>query len=1483
MVQLRQFVGHLGRREQSRHGVITMALTLIIVLSCSARAQQQAPPVDSVPKPSSTPSMPQVPASAAQELADCEKSIRDAFHNLDQPGLVEAAVPKADHLLQIRTTYQGPNWWQTVDAREDLTDLHKIAALNNGQLMALAEAERTISSATDGPTGEKQNADVLAKLYAASKIESQILGDGSRWYAHTLVLIGNAFLAQHHTTEAEANYSQALDIRRKALGETHPLYGEVLLAQARLYSSTDRYARAEPLYKQALEIQKIAFGEENQQYAATLDEFATLYVSMGRNHQAEILYKQALDIEKKTAGEQHPLYATSLCNLGDLYRYMGRYAQAEPLYVQSLNIRKQTLGEEHPDYARSLDRLAALYDSMGRYQQAEPLYKQAIAIRAKALGQEHPDYARSLNNLGLLYKEMGRYQEAEPLCEQALAIRKKVFGEQHRTYASSLDDLAQLYQAMGKYPKAETLYQQALAIRKKTLGDQHPAYAVNLDNLASLYEAMARYDEAETLTLQALEIRKKAVGEQHPGYAHNLIDLAELYQTMGRYGQAEDLYKQAIVIQQKVLGENTSEYATTEDALATLYVSMGRNQQAEVLYKQALGIEKKTVGEQHPLYATSLCNLGDLYRYMGRYAQAEPLYEQSLAIRKQALGEEHPDYARSLDREAALYDSMGRYQQAEPLYKQAIAIRAKALGEDHPDYARSLNNLGLLYKEMGRYPEAEPLYQQALEIRKKVFGEQHRTYASSLDDTAQLYQAMGKKEQAETLYLQALAIRKKTLGEQHPAYAVNLDNLSLLYKAMNRYDQAEALSRQALAIRKQTLGEYNPQYATNLKHLAAILVVEGRTQEASQLLLQSAQLQWLHLTENFPTMSDQQKRQFLSHSRFVQSEELSTLVFQGKGVDPKDGLRGALLGKNLLFEAARHESGAMNLAVSAASPEWQKKWREREKLRHEYAALVLQLMSSDSSHSQTPGHKAADPAYVHALADHIEQLDAELRQSNPAYAVSARVQEVKLEDIVQALRPGEVLAEYVCYQPYDFVAWKQGASHYGVFLLFGGSGQVSAVDLGDAKTIDAAAQTFRDGMRSAIDKFKTIKPMPGQVRHSEEQIAQSSSALRELVWQPLEKHLAGIRRVYVAPDGQLSLIPMEALASKDASGTWRYLAEDWELIYLGTGRDLSRLAKTSPRALERSQRSAVLIGDPAFNAKPEDLAAMEARQISPGSVALGEPTLTPDIPGDAEAPRLEIPRNWNQVDVLAKLIEQASEQLEHFGWSVTTWVDRSAVKEWVESVEDPHILQFATHGYILDRPNNDPQGWDNPLLRSMLIMAGVNDWHPVYHVGSDFLSEADARARGLTDDQLQAARVQLSDGVLTAYEVTGMHLQNTELVNLTACETGLGEVTPNGVAGLRQGFLLAGARSLTMSMWEVPAQDTTDEIRDFYQRWLGDPEKGRPPERRYEAFHAAQLAALEQARQTYGAAHPFYWAGTIFVGDPGDLPAEQVRSVTAKK
>lgn len=77
------------------------------------------------------------------------------------------------------------------------------------------------------------------------------------------------------------------------------------------------------------------------------------------------------------------------------------------------------------------------------------------------------------------------------------------------------------------------------------------------------------------------------------------------------------------------------------------------------------------------------------------------------------------------------------------------------------------------------------------------------------------------------------------------------------------------------------------------------------------------------------------------------------------------------------------------------------------------------------------------------------------------------------------------------------------------------------------------------------------------------------------------------------------------------------------------------------------------------------------------------------------------------------------------------------------------------------------------------------------------------------------------DGLLTAEDVTGIDLLATELVVLSACETGLGEVQAGeGVFGLRRSFVLAGARTLVMSLWKVPDEQTRELMEDFYQRLL---------------------------------------------------------------
>jgi CHAT domain-containing protein len=104
-----------------------------------------------------------------------------------------------------------------------------------------------------------------------------------------------------------------------------------------------------------------------------------------------------------------------------------------------------------------------------------------------------------------------------------------------------------------------------------------------------------------------------------------------------------------------------------------------------------------------------------------------------------------------------------------------------------------------------------------------------------------------------------------------------------------------------------------------------------------------------------------------------------------------------------------------------------------------------------------------------------------------------------------------------------------------------------------------------------------------------------------------------------------------------------------------------------------------------------------------------------------------------------------------------------------------------------------------------------------------------------------------------------MDLLDTELVVLSACETGLGAVqVGEGVFGLRRTFMLAGAKTLVMSLWKVPDKQTQELMEDFYQRLLS----GQP---RAEALREAQLALKEKYP------HPRFWGAFICQGNPGSL------------
>jgi len=930
----------------------------------------------------------------------------------------------------------------------------------------------------------------------------------------------------------------------------------------------------------------------------------------------------------------------------------------------------------------------------------------------------------------------------------------------------------------------------------------------------------------------------------------------------------------------------------------------GRYKEAIEAQKAVVEVWKKVWGDQDRKYSTGLNNLAELYKSQGQYETAEPLFRQSLAIDEKVLGTSHPAYAKSVSNLAALYWAEGRYEDAEPLFIRVSEILEKALGDEHPDYATSLGNLAIVYEHHQNYQEAEWLMKKILEVRKKV-GEDH-DYAASLTRLARLYMEEGLYPwEAKPLLQRAVEIDKKVLGPEHLAYASDLNDLSALYSYESKYEEAEPLLRQASEILKNVLGDEHPDYGSSLSNLAIDLAATGRWPEAAQDLLAAARIRWKHLGGNLGGLAPRQQQRWLQKGSFNESEVLSGLVFAGHATGA-EGLRGVLYRKQLRFEALRQQSAALRRAVSRGTDEWRLQLEEWQRWKQEYDVVGVRLLD------QQPGQKLVNVNDLRELRERIETRDAELRQTNKAYAELSTLQEVKLEGVRKGLHTDEALVEYVRYRPYDYQAEKNpwGPAQYGAFVIRGDSEQVQAVHLGGAAGIDALVKQYRNRMAEWAKVQKSYSPSVAQVQKSEKELGEIAAQLRQRIWDPLRKALGRVpRRAYVAPDGELSLMPLEVLAwptqEKDEK-KWRYLADELELVYLNTGRDLARLAAQGAGKGEGAReidglgvtRRAVLVGAPDFEATGQQIAeAVKARQKAGAQKAqtqavgvIKDGGNTGTLGGEADGSDLlgGLQPTFSDASQLPELMQAAKRAMQGHGWPEPTVLEGpdANLQEVLQLVRHPDILQFATHGYYAPREvrrkkpgESGPEDEDDDaLLRSMLILAGYNhrnDGDRVFYlVGDKLVSAAAAKARWLREEDLVKTRIDAGNGVLTAYQVTGMDLEGTQLVNLTACETGVGTVSAEGVVGLREGFLLAGARALTMSMWEVPAEETTRQMEEFYDRWLG---KGKEVKTMpgYDAFRAAQVGALAYARKTQQSGHPFYWAGTVYVGDPGDLPVVQ--------
>jgi hypothetical protein len=560
--------------------------------------------------------------------------------------------------------------------------------------------------------------------------------------------------------------------------------------------------------------------------------------------------------------------------------------------------------------------------------------------------------------------------------------------------------------------------------------------------------------------------------------------------------------------------------------------------------------------------------------------------------------------------------------------------------------------------------------------------------------------------------------------------------------------------------------------------------------------------------------------------------------------------------------AVQHET-----ILGGAYPALADRLEELTTLRRQIARSLLAGPGTEERH-----------AYAQRLADWVDRKDrmeTELARQIPEMNLEQRLTAADRHAVALALPQDSVLVEFIRCPVYDFAAVPaQGApawlpARYLAFVVQANApDEVQLLDLGDGESIDALIVTFRASITGEGDgrgmRDLGAPPDLGGSGSSDDAPQTHGAALRAAILDPLIGRCGHCTRLFIAPDGDLNRLPLEILPlSGDRA------LDAYQISYVGVGRDVLRFGATS----SQTPREPIVLADPAFDLVMAPRPAPDVPGVSRPEQGLcshpldrGGTTTAPDGASSLNmAPATTTPSQISHDLRLgavhfARLAgtrlegEQIAELL-----AVSPWLSDDVLEARLKAYRSPYVLHVATQGFFFaDRRNSgiphdkvgfisadrglaidglSGHGLENPLLKSGLALAGANTWCR----GGPLPAEAE-------------------DGILTAEDVSGLDLLGTELVVLSACDTGLGAVrSGEGVFGLRRAFILAGARTLIVSLWKVPDEETKILMTDLYRRLLA----GTP---RADALRQSQLAM--KARNP----SPFFWGAFICIGDPGPLP-----------
>ncbi len=913
--------------------------------------------------------------------------------------------------------------------------------------------------------------------------------------------------------------------------------------------------------------------------------------------------------------------------------------------------------------------------------------------------------------------------------------------------------------------------------------------------------------------------------------------------TSGRFADAVLIFERSYSVL-KSYYESNNDYdglVTISGAVASAY------QQTGDLYKAGqLLLNTKKVADEHlekssETYINLLLTMGDYYSATGQFKEADDAWYSGMQIldkaRTPANEKQNSElYYRLAERLAGLLARERYFGDAEDLYFRILAYHERTDGKNSLRYQFASTSLADLYQRMRLFALASDLYEDAMPVLKKELGEQSSTYINATRTLANIYLLQGNYAPAEAPYLKAKAFYQSALGTRSEQYLGVLSDLGLLYTYSGQWSKASAV--------------YHEQVGLHLEQVKNL----------------------------FPLLSEKEKTDFyaLTRSQFNTYNVFAMQHMKNDAAEAAEMYNLQLVSKSLLFKATNRVRTSVVNSKDESLKQLYSRWQDsREQL-----SKIYQLSERD---------KKSAGIDEKVLERNVNELERELTQKSELFARLIS-DNPDWKAIRAALKPGEAAVEMVRivealpeftfdyigkgitidtldlegYARVNNLAVKCAAVKGGIHVhetILSINGQSTK-----GKTIKEIVHLLKENPAKLVVRKKNSKvtytvqlssdsvfsrSYPKKIRYVALVITPEAQAPRfvtiangdeletkyakfyrnaiqlkledtnsyTVFWKPLQQLLGSSTRIYFSPDGVYNSINPNTLYNPD---TKHYVLDDSEVILLSNTADILR------PSIPSTSKRAVLIGFPDYNRAGTSAAAQQPSEF----ILLKKDSAQRFMSGNTVT---ELPGTRAEVNAIETLLKPKLE--------VMKYMSAEASEEKVKAMEAPKLLHIATHGFFLD----DISGSEDDQRSVTGIANATMAANPLLRSGLLFSGAGKTINEGRQNNQSE-------DGVLTAYEALNLNLNQTDMVVLSACETGLGQIqTGEGVYGLQRAFRAAGAQSVLMSLWKVDDQATQQLMTGFYTEWLSNGKK-------QAAFREAQLKLRKQFP------HPYYWGAFVMMG-----------------